>query len=197
MAPQDAEPAAPADLDLVHDAGQPVRSRCCSASGLGDLLAGLPIDKSGEFTGNFFDLLQPYAIWVGLTIVGLSLLHGSIFLALKTTDDIRDRAVAAAEPLGWLAIALVLGFVIWTRILVGTQDLPTPVEALALIAVVFAARLAHVTRPQRLGLHRVSDRDRLSHRLDLHRPLPQRDGLEHQLGLQPHRLRDPPRAPTR
>src|SRR5262249_24637555 len=65
--------------------------------GLGDLLAGLPIDKSGEFTGNFFDLLQPYAIWVGLTIVGLSLLHGSIFLSLKTTDDIRDRAVAATR----------------------------------------------------------------------------------------------------
>ena len=27
---------------------------------LGDLLAGLPIDQSGEFTGDFFDLLQPY-----------------------------------------------------------------------------------------------------------------------------------------
>ncbi len=110
--------------------------------GLGDLLAGLPIDKSGEFTGNFFDLLQPYGIWVGITLVGLCLLHGSIFLALKTTDDIRDRAVAASRPLGWVAIALVLGFVIWTRITVGSQDVPTPVEALAFIAVVFAARLA-------------------------------------------------------
>jgi cytochrome bd ubiquinol oxidase subunit II len=110
--------------------------------GLGDLLAGLPIDKSGDFTGNFFDLLQPYGLWVGITLVGLSLLHGAIFLALKTTDDVRDRAVAAARPLGWVAIALVLGFVIWTRILVGGQDVPTPVEALAVIAVVFAARVA-------------------------------------------------------
>src|SRR5262249_23574899 len=82
---------------------------------------------------------QPYAIWVGITLVGLSLLHGAIFLALKTTDDIRDRAVAAARPLGWVAVALVLGFVIWTRILIGNRDIPTPVEVLALIAVVSAA----------------------------------------------------------
>ncbi len=110
--------------------------------GLGDLLVGLPIDKSGEFTGNFFDLLQPYAIWVGLTLVGLSLLHGAIFLALKTTDDIRDRAVAAARPLGWVAIALVVGFVIWTRAINGPRQVPGPVEALAVIAIVFAARIA-------------------------------------------------------
>jgi cytochrome bd ubiquinol oxidase subunit II len=110
--------------------------------GLGDLLAGLPIDKSGEFTGNFFDLLQPYGLWVGITLVGLSLLHGAIFLALKTTDDIRDRAVAVARPLGWVAIALVVGFVIWTRAINGPRQVPGPVEALAVIAVVFAARTA-------------------------------------------------------
>jgi cytochrome bd-type quinol oxidase subunit 2 len=110
--------------------------------GLGDLLAGLPIDKSGDFTGNFWSLLTPYGLWVGLTIVGLCLLHGATFLTLKTTDDIRERARRTAKPLGWVAIALVLGFVIWTRALLGHTVVPTPVECLAVIAVVFAARLA-------------------------------------------------------
>ena len=33
--------------------------------GLGDLLHGLPIDSSHEYTGNFIDLLTPYGLWTG------------------------------------------------------------------------------------------------------------------------------------
>src|SRR5450755_664531 len=110
--------------------------------GLGDLLNGLPINQSHEYTGNFFDLLTPYGLWTGLTLLGLCLLHGATFLALKTTDEVRARAHAVARPLGWAAIVLVVGFVIWTRAVTGHTQAPGPVEVLAVIAVVFAARLA-------------------------------------------------------
>ena len=110
--------------------------------GLGDLLNGLPINQSHEYTGNFFDLLTPYGLWTGLTLLGLCLLHGANFLALKTTDEVRARAHAVARPLGWAAIVLVVGFVIWTRAVTGHTQVPGPVEVLAVIAVVFAARLA-------------------------------------------------------
>src|SRR5580693_2035389 len=110
--------------------------------GLGDLLHGLPIDGSHEYTGNFFDLLTPYGLWTGVTILGLCLLHGTTFLMLKTTDAVRERARAASRPLGWAAVALVVGFVIWTRVVVGHTQVPGPVEVLAVIAVIFAARLA-------------------------------------------------------
>jgi cytochrome d ubiquinol oxidase subunit II len=110
--------------------------------GLGDLLVGLPIDSSHEFTGNFFDLLTPYGLWTGVTLLGLCLLHGAAFLKLRTTDLLRERARALARPLGWAAIALVIGWVIWTRNVAGGADVPGPVELLAVIAVVFAARLA-------------------------------------------------------
>jgi cytochrome d ubiquinol oxidase subunit II len=110
--------------------------------GLGDLLNGLPMNSSHDFTGNFFDLLTPYGLWTGLTILGLCLLHGATFLKLRTTDQVRERSRAVARPLGWAAIALVIGFVIWTRSVAGGADVPGPVEALALIAVIFAARLA-------------------------------------------------------
>ena len=109
--------------------------------GLGDLLAGLPIDKSGEFTGNFLDLLTPYGVWTGLTIVALCLLHGATFLTLKTTDEVRARARAHAQPLGRIALAMVIGFVIWTRAVQGDTQVPPPVECLAIVAVIFAARL--------------------------------------------------------
>ncbi len=110
--------------------------------GLGDLLGGLPINSSHDFTGNFFDLLTGYGLWTGVTLLGLCLLHGATFLKLRTTDQVRERARAAARPLGWAAIALVVGFVIWTRKVAGGADVPGPVEVLAVIAVIFAARLA-------------------------------------------------------
>src|SRR4051794_39583413 len=110
--------------------------------GLGDLLNGLPMNASHDFTGDFFDLLTPYGVWTGLTILGLCLLHGATFLKLRTTDQVRERARAAARPLGWAAIALVVGFVIWTRKVAGGADVPGPVEALGLITVILAARLA-------------------------------------------------------
>jgi len=110
--------------------------------GLGDLLAGLPINSSHEYTGNFFDLLTPYGLWTGLTFLGLCLLHGATFLKLRTTDQLRERAASLARPLAWAAIALVVGFVIWTRSITAGPDVPDPVEILAVIAVLFAARLA-------------------------------------------------------
>ncbi|HUN77962.1 MAG TPA: cytochrome d ubiquinol oxidase subunit II [Solirubrobacteraceae bacterium] len=110
--------------------------------GLGDLLVGLPIDARHEFTGGFLDLLTPYGLWTGLTLLGLCLLHGATFLKLRTDGDLRARAGIAARPLGWAAIGLVVGFVVWTRIVNGHTQVPGPVEVLALIAVVFAALLA-------------------------------------------------------
>jgi cytochrome bd ubiquinol oxidase subunit II len=110
--------------------------------GLGDLLVGLPINSSQNFTGNFFNLLTPYGIWTGLTLVGLCLLHGATFLKLKSTDQVRQRARALTGPLGWAAIALVIGFVVWTIVVTGNRDVPDPVQILMVLAVIFAARLA-------------------------------------------------------
>jgi cytochrome d ubiquinol oxidase subunit II len=114
--------------------------------GLGDLLVGLPIDSSHDFTGGFVDLLTPYGLWTGVTLLGLSLLHGATFLKLRTTDEVRERASAAARPLGLVAVALVVGFVVWTRVVVGHTQVLGPVEVLAVIAVIFAARLARSER---------------------------------------------------
>ena len=65
--------------------------------GLGDLLHGLPINQHHDFTGNFFDLLTGYGLMTGVTLLALCLLHGATFLALRTTDEIRDRARAAGR----------------------------------------------------------------------------------------------------
>jgi cytochrome d ubiquinol oxidase subunit II len=51
---------------------------------LGNLIIGLPIDEHHEYTGNFLQLLNPYALLTGATTLSLFAMHGSIYLVMKT-----------------------------------------------------------------------------------------------------------------
>jgi cytochrome d ubiquinol oxidase subunit II len=109
---------------------------------LGDLLHGLPIDSSHEYTGNFIDLLTPYGLWTGATLVILSLLHGATFLMLKTTGDVRARSAVAARILVWPSLGAILGFMIWTRTISG-EHFPSTLIVLGVLAVLGAGYLIH------------------------------------------------------
>ena len=106
---------------------------------LGDLLVGLPIDQNGEYTGTFWDLLTPYGIWVGLTLLSLTLVHGAIFLSLRTTGIVHDRARRLAEPLGIVAIVTVVVFATWTHVLSDRGIVPGPLQVIAVLAIIAAA----------------------------------------------------------
>jgi cytochrome bd ubiquinol oxidase subunit II len=109
---------------------------------LGDLLHGLPIDSNHEFTGNFFSLLTGYGLMTGVTMVVLCLLHGATFLALRTTDEIRDRARATARKIGPVAIFLNIAWCVWTLVVIGGGTVPQPTQIFGVIAVIFATVLA-------------------------------------------------------
>jgi len=109
---------------------------------LGDLLHGLPINQNHDFTGDFFDLLTGYGLMTGVALLTLSLLHGATFLGLRTTGEIRDRARGAARRIGLLAIVVELAWVVWTLVVIGGGTVPQPTQILAVIAVIFAQRLA-------------------------------------------------------
>ena len=51
---------------------------------LGNVLIGIPIDAEGNFTGTVFYFLNPYAILVGVTTLALFMMHGAIYLVMKT-----------------------------------------------------------------------------------------------------------------
>jgi cytochrome bd ubiquinol oxidase subunit II len=106
---------------------------------LGDMFSGLPINQHGNFTGSFLDLLTPYGIWFGLTLLALSLAHGAMYLNLKTTDVVQQRAHRLAGPLAWVAALFVLGFFIWTHVLSDRGVLPNPVQVIAFLLALGAA----------------------------------------------------------
>src|SRR5215207_1445020 len=59
---------------------------------VGNGMIGIPLDAEGNFTGNFFDLLHPYALVSGLVAVALFAMHGSLYLFLKLPEgEARER----------------------------------------------------------------------------------------------------------
>lgn len=78
-----------------------------------DILHGVPIDARGEYVGSFFDLLNPFALVGGIAFLFLFALHGAVFLTLKTTGEIRERARKAALRLSLPASFSVFAFLAW------------------------------------------------------------------------------------
>jgi cytochrome bd ubiquinol oxidase subunit II len=107
--------------------------------GLGDLLAGLPVDSDKEFTGSFVDLLTPYGLALGVALLALCLLHGATFLALRTGDPVSSRANGLARTLRWPALLLVVVVVAWTLKLSSGSVLSWLLAALAVGAALTAA----------------------------------------------------------
>jgi cytochrome d ubiquinol oxidase subunit II len=109
---------------------------------LGDLLHGLPINSSHNYTGSFFGLLVPYGLYTGVTLTVLCLFLGAAYLTLKTEGALHDRVARLSGRLGWLASVITFGWLTWSHVGLSTGFVPNPIDALALVAVVGAAWLA-------------------------------------------------------
>ncbi|MEV0963794.1 MULTISPECIES: cytochrome d ubiquinol oxidase subunit II [unclassified Streptomyces] len=81
----------------------------------GNIVRGVKIDQEMEYVGTLGDLLNPYAILGGLVTLALFTFHGTVFTALKTVGDIRERARRLARNLGVVTAVLALGFLGWTQ----------------------------------------------------------------------------------
>jgi cytochrome d ubiquinol oxidase subunit II len=81
-----------------------------------NIVAGVPLDADHEYTGSLFTLLNPYALVGGAATLLLFALHGAVFLALKTTGDVRARATALTSRLGVATVLVGGGFLVWTQL---------------------------------------------------------------------------------
>ena len=82
--------------------------------GLGDLVAGLPVNADGDFTGSVADIFTAFGVWTGVTLLSLSLLHGATFLSLKTTGPVRERSRVLGFRLAVVAACAVLVYAVWS-----------------------------------------------------------------------------------
>lgn len=65
---------------------------------LGNLIRGIQLDAHKEFTGDLASLFHPYALLVGLMTLSLLMMHGAIFILMKTEGELHDKLRARVNP---------------------------------------------------------------------------------------------------
>lgn len=119
---------------------------CLAASLLfGFFLAGmvspLPMDVRGFVTAGTADLVNGYTVLGALTLTALFVLHGALFLTLRTRADLEQRCRRAALVAWPAATVLLAVFALWSAVRAASPD-PKGVVVVALLVVAFLAGLA-------------------------------------------------------
>lgn len=114
---------------------------------LGNVARGIPIGPDKEFAGNFWGLINPYALLVGVTTLSLFVMHGSIYLTLKTDGEFQDRIRSWTKRT--VAVFIVL-YVVLTTVTLTTVHHMTErfrdVPALLIIPVLTMLAIANIPR---------------------------------------------------
>jgi cytochrome bd ubiquinol oxidase subunit II len=101
-----------------------------------NFVLGVPINEAHNYVGGFWNLLNPYALVGGLVSLFGFIVHGAIFLTLKTSGEVVDRARGVARRvLPFVLLALIV-FVILSATMVSFSVLA--VVTAVLTVVVFA-----------------------------------------------------------
>lgn len=83
----------------------------------GNLLEGVPFyfdnDMRIFYTGSFWALLNPFALAAGLLSLSMLIMHGAVFLQLKTEGDINQRCKTAVTVFAILTLAIFALAGIW------------------------------------------------------------------------------------
>ncbi|HHN94328.1 MAG TPA: cytochrome d ubiquinol oxidase subunit II [Anaerolineae bacterium] len=80
---------------------------------VGNVIRGVPLDAQMEFTGNFFTLLNPFSLLVGLTGLAMFVTHGAVYVLLKTNGQLAERArrLAIKWWTTWVVLAVLTSIV--------------------------------------------------------------------------------------
>jgi cytochrome d ubiquinol oxidase subunit II len=107
---------------------------------------GVPLDAGHNYTGTLLDLLNPYALFGGLTTLLLFFTHGAVFVSLKTDGEIRDRARTLAVRSGVPTIVVAATFLTWTTLAYGSAA--TGILALLAAVTLITSFVANLRRAE-------------------------------------------------
>lgn len=72
----------------------------------GNILRGLPLNEERIFTGGFIELLNPYAILIGVLALVMCLMQGAIYLTHKTDGELKNNYEKLATRFWVVFVAL-------------------------------------------------------------------------------------------
>jgi len=106
----------------------------------GNIFSGLPMDAAG-YHGSLLSLLNPYGLLTGVLFVLLFLVHGSLYVSIKTVRDLSAKASNLAGKL-WDALLLIaVSFFIATAFATKLYNNYMSVEVLLVVPLLAVAAL--------------------------------------------------------
>ena len=86
-----------------------------------------------NYVGSFFDLLNPFALVLGLMTLTVFATHGAIFLALKTSGEVHAAARKVALRIGLVAAVFAVTGLLWAQAFSGRVAITLPMVLVAAV----------------------------------------------------------------
>lgn len=83
---------------------------------VGNIVKGIPLNYNGDYTGTFFQLLNPYSLLCGVMGFAMFATHGALYLTFKTPQEISERTRGYAKKSWMVFFVTYLLVVIWSFI---------------------------------------------------------------------------------
>ncbi len=103
-------------------------------------------DNYHYLTGGFFSLITPFTVLGGIVTVSLFLSHGAIFLTLKTSGDLRERARAFAKKSILASTSATAVWALWAQFAYTNNAISILPLALCALSLVTAAAFLYKDR---------------------------------------------------
>ncbi|ACL04051.1 Cytochrome bd quinol oxidase subunit II [Desulfatibacillum aliphaticivorans] len=103
-----------------------------------NIFQGIPFDENGIFQGTLITLLNPYGLIGGVVFVLMFIVHGSLWLAIKTEGDLQARAIQTGKRLWPVMVGAIVVCLIASAVFTDLYDnyLANPVLFLILVLAV-------------------------------------------------------------
>ena len=79
-----------------------------------NIFRGLPLDEQHLFQGNLLTLLNPYGLAGGVLFLLFFMVHGALWLAIRTEGDLQARAVKTANGLWPVLLVVAVVFLVFS-----------------------------------------------------------------------------------
>jgi len=118
---------------------------------LGNIIIGIPVDQTKEYVGGFFNLLNPYALLFGITTVALFVMHGALYISMKTEGNLHEKTKI------WARNSSIVFVILYIMTTISTLYIPhmiapfkqTPI--LAIFILLSMLTIANISRTIRLS----------------------------------------------
>lgn len=80
-----------------------------------NIFQGIPIDHNGIYHGTLFTLLNPYGLLGGILFVLLFMIHGALWISIKSEGDLQERAASTANKLWPVLLGVTVVFLIASK----------------------------------------------------------------------------------